>query len=400
MRHYEMAYELIQRGHCVSIIASSFDHFSHVEQRLTNGESYKIQMIDGIRYLWLKSPQYKRNGARRIWNMIHFATSIAKKGAVLPRLSSPDIVMGSSPTLFAALAAEHLARKFRVPFVLEIRDLWPQSLVDLGSMSDKHPVVLGLSVIERHLYRHATHVISLLPGAKDYIVDRGGKADAVSWLPNGAKLQRLQSRHNGAPNEPFTVLYAGAHGLANGLDAVLNAAAILDKRESHRSIEVHLVGNGPEKARLQARADREHIRSIRFFDEVPKSMVASLMIAADALLLPLRKAKLYEFGVSPNKLYHYMAASRPIIFATGSSNNPVQEAGAGVTVPAEDPPAIADAIQTLALLTDEQRLAMGRRGREYVEKYHSIESLAENLERILLSAIPAEAGQSVAITQT
>lgn len=388
MRHYDLAYELVQRGHNATIIASSFDHFSHIERRLHEGESHRLEVVDGIRYLWLRSPRYSNNGGRRIWNMLHFATSVMRRGGTAGKDSPPDVVIGSSPTLFAALGAERLARRYHVPFVFEVRDLWPKSLVDFAKMSEKHPVVLGLSLLERYLYRSASHVITLLPGAKDYIALRGAKADAISWLPNGVRMNYAETGARTEPSKRLTVLYAGAHGTANGLDGVVDAAALLDKKKFANSIEIHLLGNGPHKARLRARAAQEQIQLIHFFDEVPQKTVGCRMAQADVLLLPLRKAELYRFGVSPNKLYHYMAAARPIIFATGSSNNPVQEAGAGVTIPPEDPQALAEAIEYLASLSEEDRQAMGQRGRKYVEQNHRIERLVQDLERILFNLRP------------
>lgn len=388
MRHYDLAYELVQRGHDATIIASSFDHFSHIERRLRVGESHRYEMVDGIRYVWLRSPAYSNNGGRRIWNMLHFAVAVVKRGEAAGKSSPPDVIIGSSPTLFAALGAKQLAHRYGVPFVLEVRDLWPKSLVDIGKVPEMHPVVLALSLLERYLYLTAAHVITLLPGAKEYIACRGGKTEAISWLPNGVRLNSERMDEKTKLNSRLTVLYAGAHGTANGLDTVLEAAFILDKRGFADRVAIHLLGNGPQKARLQARVAEEHIRSIRFFDEVPQKVVADRLAQADALLLPLRKADLYSFGVSPNKLYHYMAAERPIVFATGSSNNPVQEAGAGLTIPPEDPRALADAIVYLASISEEDRQAMGRRGRKYVEQYHRIERLGQELEQILANLVP------------
>jgi len=387
MRHYDLARELVERGHGVLIIASDFDHFSHVKRRLSDTKECRTELVDGIRYVWLNSPEYSHNGGRRIWNMVHFAFSVVRRSTALSRDSPPDVIIGSSPTLFAALAARLAARRLRVPFVFEVRDLWPKSLVELGNISEKHPIVFALSIIERHLYRAAAHVVTLLPGTIDYITQSGARPHAVSWIPNGVSLKSLECMPRTDTAKPFIALYAGAHSTANPLDSVLDAAAILDQRGLDKRIQIHLVGNGPQKARLQARAQNERLKSLKFFDEVPKYAVTTLMEQADALLLPLRKSALYKFGVSPNKLYQYMAAARPLVFTSGSCNNPVQEAGAGITVQSEDPLALADGLENLSSLPEHELRSMGMRGRQYVEAHHSMSDLGRRLERILIDTL-------------
>ncbi len=381
-RHYDLARELIIRGHSVTILASSFDHFVHAESRLLDGENWRVESIDDIDFLWIRTPPYHKNGFNRVVNMLHFACSLWWRKEMFRR-PRPDIVIGSSPTMFAAFGAERLARRYKVPFVLEVRDVWPQSLVDLGNVSPSHPVVKLLEVLEHYLYRRADHIVSLLPDVRKHVVARGANPDTISWLPNGVKLQPFEPLGTLNPDRPFVALYAGAHGTANSLDALLDAGALLDKDGWANRIRIRLVGNGPQKPRLQERVRNEHLSVVEFGEQVPKSKVPALLAKANVLLLILSGAEVYTHGISPNKLYHYMAAARPVLLANNLSNNPINESKCGLTVPADDPAALAEALKLMASLTPEQAEQMGMRGRAYLEGRHDMETLGAKLEQIL-----------------
>lgn len=385
-RHHNLAGELIRRGHQVVIFASSFDHRTRQESRLAPGENMKNEKIGGIPYVWLRTPPYPGNTPARAWNMAVFARRIwgMKKTEGIER---PDVIIGSSPHLFAALAAQRISVRFRVPFVFEVRDLWPQSLVDLGNVSERHPVVRGLEKIEKYLYRRAARIISLLPGAVEHMVAKGANREKVAWIPNGINTDLVPPPEPPSNDGVFTVMYAGAHGLANALDHLLDAAAILQEEDLGRKILIRFIGDGPEKPRLREVAARRELKNVRFDDPVPRDKIYNLLRKADAFVMPLKLSPVFRWGVSPNKLFDYMATARPVIFSVNSPINPVKEAGAGITVPPENPQALAKAIKELLNMTPEERWKMGLRGREYVERYHSFTRLADKLEKVLEEAV-------------
>src|SRR5438105_1923451 len=330
-RHYCLARELVRRGHDVTVIASSFNHATGKQITGTKGQLSTRAGFDSVSFLILRVPGY-RGRIARFWNMLVFALMVWC-GIGTRRMSKPDIVIGSSLTLFAALAAARLARRFGVPFVLEIRDLWPQTLIDMG-MSQYHPAVLGFGIIERYLYRNADKIITLLPNAAEYISSRGAGATEITWIPNGVDVSLIPFLPH-TPHEVFTVVYAGSHGLSDSLDQVLDAAAILQKRTPGRFC-FRFIGDGPSKDGLRRRVQTDDIANVVFEDPVPKVEVFARLHEADAFIISMKKTDLYQYGISPNKLHDYMAAGRPTIVAGTVHNNPVADAAAGITVPPED----------------------------------------------------------------
>lgn len=385
-RHYKLAVQLQQRCHEVLIVAGSFDHRTRTEFRLQPGQQWLEQDIQGVPYLWLRTPPYAGNDAKRFWNMLAFAARVWRGKGLYAR-PRPDVILGSTPTLFAAEAAAHLARRFRVPFVLEVRDLWPDSLIDIGNFSPRHPVIRALRLLERRLYRSADHIISLLPGAVSYIEAVRGREGSVTWIPNGVDTGRIPPPPTGnGLGDRFTVTYAGAHGVANGLETVLDAAQLL-AREGESRILFRLIGDGPEKARLVRRASDQGLTNVEFMEPVPKAEIFRWLWASDACLMPLKPSPVFRWGVSPNKLFDYMAASRPVIFAVDTLHDPVSRSGGGVTIPPGDPVALANAVRRLAALSPAERQLMGERGRTYVAEYHDFAVLGGRLEKVLASLV-------------
>lgn len=385
-RHFALARSLVDRGHQVTILASSFQHWTRLETLSGGSGEVGVEDRDGIRFVRVRTPSYRSNSLARVTNMVTFARRLVRSDVVaaLPR---PDIVLGSSPPLFAALGAERLARRFGVPFVMEVRDLWPASLVHLGGYSRFHPMVIALGFLERFLYRRAAAIVSVLPAAKAAIVRHGGRAERVAWIPNGVDLQLLPPDRPLADRpEPWVVMYAGAHNLANALETVVEAARILEADDSGPRFRFHFIGEGPEKRRLMRLAADQGLRSIVFEDAVPKTEVYRRLQQADIFVLALRSLALYDHGISINKLFDYLALARPIVFATGASNNPVADAGAGLSIAAGDSQGMAQALRQVAGMSLAERRTLGGNGRRYIEANHDVGHLARQLEEVLIAA--------------
>lgn len=385
-RHYSLARELIKRGHEVLIISTSFYHKARQETRLQPGEVWKRELIDGVPFLWLRTPEYSGNNLARFWNILVFAGRVWMEVGI-DNESKPDLIIGSSPDLFAAFAAERLAKKYDISFIMEIRDVWPQVLIDMGGFARHHPLIMIMERIEKYLYHKAKKIISILPKAIDHIIKQELLPEKIIWLPNGVAIDNVPEFRVCQNSEYFTLIYAGAHSVYSGLDTVLDAAEILEHEGWQHRIRIRLIGDGTEKARLQHSASIRKLQMISFEPPVSKVQIYSVLQEADAFLMLYKNAPVLKWGLCPNKLYDYMISGRPTIFAVGSSNNPVEEAQAGISVKPDAPRALADAIKALYQLPLDERMAMGTRGRDYVKKYHSFENLAQKLEKVLLDVI-------------
>ena len=390
-RHYDLGRELVRRGHQVTIFASSFRHYLHREMRLRPGEQWKIEDVDGVKFVWLRTPPYQCNDWRRVRNMVEFMVRAWRLGRKLPRLApeigEPEVVIGSSVHLLAVLAAYWVTKHHHAKFVMEVRDLWPQTIIDMGELSARHPIVKVLQALERFLYRRTERIITLLPLAHEYITARGVPRDKVVWIPNGVDLSRFDSAAMPkVSHEGFQVMYLGAHGQANALDVLIQAAKIVQD-QGFDTVKFVLVGDGPEKPRLIALAQELGLRNVEFRQPVPKNEVPGLFREANVLLFNLEKVEVFKYGISPNKLFDYMAAGKPVISSVKALANPIEEAHCGVTIPPRNPQALAEAVIRLYQMPKEEREAMGRRGREYVEKHHAIPVLADRVEHVLKEVV-------------
>lgn len=372
-RHFAAARRLVAAGHRVIIVAASYHYQAHRETREYGRAWWQREVVDGVEFVWVRTRPYRGNSLGRVLNLLSFGWR-ARSGRLGDGLPRPDVVLGSSPQPFAALAARRLARRHRARFVYEVRDLWPDTLVELGRLPRWHPIVLAFGWIERACARSADTVITLLPGSEPHLVARGARRDRLVQIPNGVDLALAGPVRPLPEREGCTFLYAGAMGVANALDQVVHAAARLQHAEPRA--RVVLLGDGPELPALRALAERLGVRNLEFRPPVPKAQVHAALAEADAFLMILRDSPVFRWGISPNKLYDYLAAGRPVVFAVNTPVDPVTAAGAGLRADPADPDDLARAMGEIARLPREARMEMGRRGRAWVEAHHDADDLA------------------------
>lgn len=377
-RHYSLAKHLLAHNWKASVIAASVE-LNTGYQRLTDNERQRIISFDGVTFLWVRTPQYEGNSCGRMKNMLVYAFRVLIP-SVTENLERPDVIVGSSVHPFAAWSGAILARRFKVPFVFEVRDLWPQTLVDMGRLRADGLVTKALRTLEKWLYQRANRIVVLLPKAADYIVPLGMPAEKIVWIPNGVELAGYLEPLQPLVRDAFTLMYFGAHGQANGLDCLLKAMAEIKKMPGMTHVRLRMIGDGPLKPYLLDLARDLGLDNVEFGAPVPKKKIPALAAESDAFVITvLDLPQLYRYGISMNKLFDYFAAGRPIIMASSAANNPVEEAGAGITLRPGDPVALAKAIASLVVLPTDQRAAMGRAGRRYVEKNHDFRILAKKL---------------------
>lgn len=381
-RHFELGRELVRLGWDVTVVCTDF-HFQERRycRRQGSDRSEILEVIDGVRFSWLWSAAYQSNNWRRAANWLSFARRVASLR------HEADLVIGSSPHLFAADAARQLARRRRVPFVLEVRDLWPESLTAAGGRKGLAYHVLDR--LARSLYRAADGVIVLTPGVQRTLEKRRIGSKPLVLAPNGVDIDAfpLPDRQAGPQ---VTFIYAGAHGPANGLDTLLDAANLL--RDDDR-IRILAVGDGPDKDRLVGRAAELRLTNLEFRPSVPKARVPDVLQGADVGLMLLRDTALFAFGVSPNKLFDYFAAALPVLSnVAGETADMVAQARGGLTVAPGSAQELARGMQRMAGLTLEERQVCGLQGRRWVETTHGRSTVARRLHDEMVSLIAGRTG--------
>lgn len=384
-RHFDLGQGLVRRGFRVTIFAAGFSHATLRDARLPKRRMYQVVTYDGVRFVWVRTLPYRGNTWRRFVNMLSYA-AIAL--IVQRRLRRPDAVIGSTIHPFAAAAGYITARLRGARFLFEIRDLWPQTLIDMGVLREGSLTARLMRWLEATLVRRAEVVITLLPGTREYLARQGLPAEHVMYLPNGVRMDahapgNTPSRINELVDRlkadgQFVYGYLGAHGRANHLDVVLDAAALLSL-QGDTAIHVVLIGDGPEKSRLVHRAAALGLKNVAFADPIPKDAVPGTLRRLDGAILHLADVDVFRFGISPNKLFDYLANEVPVLFACRSQNDPVADAGAGISLPPDDASALAAAMRTMAALPFAERQRMGVMGRRYVERHHDIDVLAGEL---------------------
>jgi len=383
-RHHEFARYLAARGHKVTVITSPVSY-------LTGGLTEATQFLEkntgeqgGVEIL--RTRTYHTLHKSFIHRVLAFVSFMASSFFIGLRVKNVDLVWGTSPPIFQGVTAWLLARLKRVPFLFEVRDLWPAFAIAVGILRSR--TLIRLSIwLEHFLYRHADLVMVNSPGYVPHVTARGARQ--VELVPNGADPEMFKPLDGGASfrfanhlENKFTVLYAGAHGMSNDLGVVLEAAGILQGQPATAGVMVIFLGDGKEKSNLQKQAASMQLANVLFLPPIPKMEMPEILAGADACLAILKPIAEYK-TTFPNKVFDYMAAGRPVVLAIdGVIREVVEAAGCGVFAQPGNPSALAKAIRSLAEDKEKAR-AMGLRGRAYLEQNFSRSALAEKLAGIL-----------------
>jgi glycosyltransferase involved in cell wall biosynthesis len=382
-RHFDFACELVKKGYRVKIFACDIILGKNKEHaKLEEKESYSVENIKGVEFIWVRAATYERNNWRRAWNMLTFSYNCYKIGCKFK--DKPEVIIGSSPHPFAAFAAAKLAQKMKVRFFLELRDLWPQALIDIGKFNEYHPFIKLMRLLEKYLYKSANKIIVLAEGSIDYLKKEWEVSEyKILYLPNGVHLDNfsckkdreiLRKHYNFGK---FTLIYTGAHGPSNALDTILKAA---DRLEKNKEIEIVLVGDGIVKKKLIEQAREMRLNNVRFLRPIPKAEIPKILMAADAAIFTLKKTKVHSYAISPNKVFDYMAAQKPIICAVeGVIAKKVDKFRCGITVPAENDKLLAETIIKLKNTSKPELRRMGKNGYKEILKNYSRVKLAKKL---------------------
>lgn len=367
-RHFEMAKFLQSHGHELVIVASDLNYQTG-QRTVARRGLFAEQNFDGVRVL--RSYIYPALHRSYFWRVISFFSFMFSSVWTALQVRDVDLVMGTTPPIFQAVSAWFVAWMRRKPFLLEVRDLWPEFGVSMGVL--KNPLVIALARwLERFLYARATHILVNSPAYREYMLAKGVPANKVTYIPYGTDVDMFHPAVDGASiraelglQDKFVVLYAGALGQANDIDTLLRAAKRLKVEERIRFV---LFGDGKERPRLEADAQRMGLSNVLFAGVRPKKDMPRVVAAADACLAILQDIPMFR-TTYPNKVFDYMAAGRAtVLVIDGVSRRLMEESGGGVFVQPGDDAMLAETI--LALSKDPQRLQqMGRNAREYLVKH-------------------------------
>ncbi len=383
-RTYDYSKELVARGCDVTMFCNSYCHFTHREH-LEPGEQWRVEFVDDIRVVWLRTYHYTGNGLGRGVNMLTNVWRLLRVTAALNL--RPDVVLGPSVPLLTGWAAMYLARNHDVPFVFEIRDVWPDALVELGGLKKTSLLYSVFRFIEKQLYRRAARISSTLPCLGEHVRLAGSDPRKIVCIPNGADVsQFVDGQDYDGGKRPLVVMYVGGFGLAHDVPTIIRSAAIL-RDEGSEDFRFVIIGGGVGKAACEAEAVKCGLTNLMFLPPVLKSSLPAVQAQADILVAAVTDSPSFRFGLNLNKLCAYFASNRPVILAANAPNDPVREAGAGLSVGAEDPAEMARALRELLAAGPMERKRLGENARRYAENTLSLRALGSKMESMLRSAI-------------
>jgi len=376
IRSYEMAKRLIHNGHSVTMVCGTYGGGeTGLESEFISGKREGV--VDGIRIIEFDLAYSNSDGfLKRSMTFVKFAL----KSIGLAFTEKYDVLFATTTPLTAGIPGI-FARWLRgKPFVFEVRDLWPELPKEMGVITN--PIILGLmSLLEWASYRSANRCIGLSPGIVEGIKKRGVPKDKIAMVPNGCDLSIFTQpsepwRPEGVAREDLMAVFTGTHGMANGLDAVLDAATELQSR-GRNDIKLVLVGQGKLKPQLEAKAQEMQLNNVVFHPPVNKQKLAGLMASADVGMQVLANIPAFYYGTSPNKFFDYISAGLPVI-----NNYPgwlagmIEDSQCGFTVAPENPQAFANALEQAADNRD-ALVNMGVSARQLAESQFDRQLLAD-----------------------
>ena len=383
-RAYEMAVGLTRAGHQVTMLTEVPNHPEGIIRPEYRGRFWTRETLAGIDVIrvWVKTAPVKTMRTRLAFYLSYMLNGTL---AGLAR-GRYDVIYATSPPLFVGGAALALSFLRRIPLVFEVRDLWPESAVALGELRNPR-FIRWATWLEERCYHRAHRVVVVTEGVRNRLVERGFPSEKLTLIPNGANTDLFHPqpeagralRSEMGLGDRFLILYAGIHGIAQGLETILRAARQLagDPR-----IHFIFVGDGPCKADLLRLKQDINLSNVTMLDAQPRDAIPAYLSAADVALIPLRRLELFK-GAVPSKMFDAWACGCPVVLSIdGESRQVLERAHAGVFVEPESAKAMAEAIRTLS--TDRERCReYGANGRRFVEKYYSRQAQARQLVELL-----------------
>ena len=390
-RPYYLAREWVKQGHQVTILGASFSHLRQHNPEVRT--DFQEENIDGIKFVWFKTPEYGGSIAR-IRNIMSFVWKLRKNTIKIAKLYKPKVVIASSTYTLDNIPAHIIAKKAKAKYVYELHDIWPLSPMLIGGYSKYHPFIMVMQWGENYAYKHVDKVVSLLWNAEVHCKEHGLKEGKFVCVPNGYYPEEwtedsfnlsLPEEHQKAFDRldgKIIVGFAGGFAASGNVISLVKAAIELKDRTD---IHFVLVGEGPEMPSYEKVIDENHLENITILPSVPKILIPAINKHFNMAFLGGLHSELHQYGTSYNKMTDYMLCSLPIVQSVDEPGSVVERMGCGIRVVAENVGAIAKAIVQLADMSFEERKKVGRKGKQYVESNLSWSRLANDFLAEIMS---------------
>ena len=361
------------------IISPNWHHLMYNKE-----DKLKNQNIEGVNYYFINSKKYIGNGYQRMIHMILFPIKIFFNKELKSKYK-PDVIISSSPHLFTFISAYFISKKYNAKLILEVRDIWPLSLIEIAGVSKIHPIVILLGVIEKFAYKKSNYIVTFFKNSKLHFSKYNIDTDKVHYIPNGSIVRAVPKIENDEiisyikkrkNKGNFIIGYTGAHGTPNALKQLLEANLIL-KDSNIDKFDIIMIGDGIEKTSLMSFAQDNKLGNIHFFDPVSKDRIQAIISLFDTCYLATKRKKIYKYGISQNKLFEYMGASKPIL-SSMYLDTIVEDAKCGVIADCENPGDLALKIKDLLNMDKTILNKFGKYGFQYLSNNHNIKNLAKD----------------------
>ncbi|MGE4444665.1 MAG: glycosyltransferase family 4 protein [Candidatus Altimarinota bacterium] len=374
-RHFDLAKELLLKDYDVTIFASGF-HYTLLKDVVEYNENgYKIENKDGITFIWIKTYPYQKNGYQRMLNIMSYAFKLNK---IIPQLNlkRPNYIIGSTVHPFASFIASKFAKKYNIPFIYEIRDLWPQTFIDMKLWKKKSFIARIFKYLEKNAVQKSEKIIVLSPLTIEYLISEYNyNPRKILLLPNGINENFILPIKQKV-YEKINITYLGGIDKVHGLEFLI----LLAEKLQDKNIFFDIFGDGKERKNLEKLVQQKSLLNVNFKGSVLKREVPFTLNEANLLFVSTSNV-LYG---SENKLYEYMAVGKPIVVASsGNHNNPIREIDCGISLNRDD--IELSSLELISFIESKKNnfLILGKNGQEYVKNNRTIKLLAERLNKFI-----------------
>lgn len=386
-RPYYFANEWVKMGHSVSIIGASFSHLRR--RNPVVNKSFICEIIDGIKYYWIKTNNYKSNGLRRAYTMGQFILKLMFYSKKIVNVMDPDVVICSSTYPLDTYVGQRIKKisNKNVLIVHEVHDMWPLSPIEMGGMSPNNPFIKVMQKAEDSFCKNSDIVVSLLPAAREYFVEHGMDYSKYEVVMNGVALEDwefpeelpkplinhfLEVRESGK----LSICFCGSIHKSYAIEPLIDAIGKID------NVYLTLIGPGLDKDELKKKSLKYKDR-VKFFDPIPKRCIPKVFEYIDVSYVASLHYSIDRFGICMNKLFDSMMGGRPILYGVEAPNNYITEYDCGIFVDIEKEDSIIEGIKKIIALNEDERNCMGANGKNAVLKYYNYNMLAEKFINLL-----------------